>query len=84
MNDNVLPPRWILIFIYVMAAVVLVLGVLARIDHNRHYVAEEAHRTAMKAYQTTEVARWEQACGHYRCESGNRCVLTERGAACLK
>lgn len=76
-KSTVLLFAYLLIFV---AVVVLVVGIFARTEGSS---TVSPSQTSMRTYNTLQQQKTADACSHYTCASGSRCVLTERGVTCL-
>ena len=76
------PVGW---FLGIMAVLLLAMTLFAGFEHNRQLELEVKFRRVEKIAHARDVLNAAVACGHYDCKPlGTRCILTERGAMCLK
>ena len=84
MNTETFPDHFAFIALLVMLIASVVMCVFIYVDVRRMQAEEAALRVSARAYHAAQVERTAEACSHFVCASGTRCVLTERGVMCLR
>ena len=76
--------RFYWLFLGIIGLMIIVVTTLTMRELRARAAEETALRAAMQRYHVAEVQRTAEACSHYTCAPGTRCILTARGTACLK